>query len=69
MHEPDSDARLRAEAIVSMNVLATRLLFSPYWNKELRLPSLSVDNSDQFSAVQLANVQVPDSLTAKISKT
>ena len=30
--------------------LGTRLLFSPHWNKELRLPSLSVDNSrDLFS--------------------
>ena len=52
-----------------MNVLGRGLLFSPYRNNELRLPSLSVDNSDHFLAVQLANVQVPDSLTVKISKT
>ena len=46
--------RPKVEATVSTNVLGTRLLFSPHWNKELRLPSLSVarncDNSrDLFS--------------------
>ena len=44
-HEPHDRVRLRAEAIVSTNFLGTRLLFSPHWNKELRLPSLSVSNS------------------------
>ena len=43
----------RAEAVVSMNVLATRLLFSPYWNKELRLPSLSVEKVEDEDRISV----------------
>ena len=43
--EPDSGTRPRAKAIVSMNVPGVMLLSSPDWNKELRLPSLSVNKS------------------------
>ena len=58
-------ARPRAEAI-STNVFGTRLLFSPHWNKELRLPSRPFQRFVQLLAVPLANPRVPDSLTAKI---
>jgi len=34
-----------AEAIVTTNALGTRLHFSPYWNKGLKLPSLFVNDS------------------------
>ena len=39
--------RHKAESgtIVSTNVLGTRLLFSPYWNEKLKLPSLYINNS------------------------
>ena len=40
----------RAEVIVSTNVLGMRLLFSPHWNKELRLPSLSIEIRSAFSS-------------------
>ena len=41
-HEPDSGTSPRAEAIVTMNVLGTRLHSLPHWNKELKLPSGSL---------------------------
>ena len=34
----------KAKSVVSMNVLGTRILSSPHWSKELRLPSLFVNN-------------------------
>ena len=43
-------------------------IFSPHAGKEPRLPSLSVDNILDICsalAIQLANMQVPDSLTTK----
>ena len=39
----------KAKGIVSTNVLSTRLVFSLHWNKEPRLPSLSVNNSRHFA--------------------
>ena len=41
--------------------------FLPYWNKALRLPFLSINNSGLL-AVPLADVWVPDSPTTKIKK-
>ena len=34
----------KAKSIVSMNILGTRLLSSPHWSKELRLPYLFVNS-------------------------
>ena len=69
----DSAARLRVEAITSTHGLETWLLhillcqcvFSPYRNKELRLPSLKTILDTHWGlAVKLANTLVPDSLIA-----
>ena len=58
----------KAKSVVSVNILGTRLLSSPHWSKELRLPSLFVTVVDIHSvlAVPLANPRVLNSPTTKI---
>ena len=68
MHELDGCARPIAEAIISMNILGTRLYIHFFFTILERRADLSVYTITQLLAAQLANTQVPDSPTVKIKE-